>query len=115
MPSQQRPFRLLNMTDFVEAIADAAKQTGKVTPTRPDAYVRPLTRLPSTLQDRIELLMTTAVPINDHATPRKCSVCQQPAKWWVFAHISTTGQINPSSRVPRCDNHKDSNHNREGI
>jgi len=44
--------------------------------------------------------------ISEHSTPRRCSVCQQPAKFWVFKKAKT-GEDDLSSRQPRCEFHKE--------
>lgn len=45
-------------------------------------------------------------PISEYATPRKCSVCQQPATVWSFKS-DKKGGINLSSRSARCEEHKE--------
>lgn len=42
--------------------------------------------------------------IEDHATPRKCTECLQPATAWRMT-ADKTGAPNKSSRVPVCPDH----------
>jgi hypothetical protein len=44
-------------------------------------------------------------PISQYSTPRKCSVCLQPATVWVLASKDIYGSPNKSSVQPRCNNH----------
>lgn len=44
--------------------------------------------------------------ISEYSTPRKCSVCQQPATYWVYKKAKT-GEDDLSSPQPRCETHKE--------
>jgi len=45
-------------------------------------------------------------PISMHSTPRKCSTCLKPAAWWAYK-INKFGQVDESSRQPKCEDHKE--------
>jgi len=45
-------------------------------------------------------------PIHDLATPRKCSVCLEPATSFGFT-ANHRGAVNPSSKTPLCPAHSE--------
>ena len=44
-------------------------------------------------------------PISQYSTPRKCTVCQQPATVWVLTSKDVFGAADKSSVQPRCQLH----------
>ena len=44
--------------------------------------------------------------ISEFSTPRKCSVCQEPAIFWNYKK-DRFGGADKSSKSPRCEEHKE--------